>query len=71
MSDRNQVIARLRELQRQHAAALGEGPGDAPGFIQDEQHTRKSYKTVLHDALGNGVLTKEDLAREGLPDHIE
>jgi hypothetical protein len=65
------ALARLRELRAEHAAALGEGPGEAPGFTQDEQVTRKSYKLVAREALDSGALTKADLQAAGLPEKLE
>lgn len=69
--EKEAALARLRELKAQHAAALGEGPGEAPGFIQDEQVTRKSYKLVVREALDSGVLTEAELQVAGLPKILE
>lgn len=71
MDNRTDVINRLRELASEHQAALGEGPGRAPGFIQDEQITRKSYRTVVDSALNDGVLSEDDLHAEGLPKYLD
>jgi hypothetical protein len=67
LNDQKQVVARLHELIAQHAATLGEGPAEAPGYTQDEQITRKSYNLVVKDALSSGVLTEANLQDEGLP----
>jgi hypothetical protein len=69
--EKDLVLARLRELKAEHAAALGEGPGEAPGFTQDEQITRNSYDLVAGDALDSGTLTKADLQAAGLPKRLE
>lgn len=71
MDEKQRVVERLHELKRAHKAALGEGPGEAPGFIQDEQATRKSYKLVAQDALDAGVISRETLAAENLPEQLD
>lgn len=71
MDERTRIIERLRELKSEHEAALGQGPGEAPGFIQDEQSTRKSYKLVAQDAVDNGLLTIPELKAAGLPKTLE
>lgn len=68
---RTEVLHRLRELKAQHEAALGERPQVEESFIQDEQITRKSYRLVAADALADGVLTREDLRADGLPEALE
>lgn len=71
MDERTRIINRLRELKIEHEAALGDGPGEAPGHIQDEQGTRKSYKLVAQEAVDNRILTTADLAAAGLPETLE
>jgi hypothetical protein len=71
MDERTKVIARLKELRQMHAAALGEDDGEAYGFIQDEQSTRKSYALVAEEAMDTGIINKEDLAGEGLEETLE
>lgn len=71
MESKEQVLSRLRELKSEHEASIDEGPGRAPGFIQDEQVTRKSYKLVARDALSDGLITREDLQAAGLPEALE
>ncbi|HWI60753.1 MAG TPA: hypothetical protein VNT75_02815 [Symbiobacteriaceae bacterium] len=61
----------MRELHSEHSAALGEGPGEAPGFTEDEMVTRKSYRLVAEDALDAGILTEGDLQAAGLPKRLE
>lgn len=67
MNNRSEAIRRLHELQSEHAAATGDGPGEAPGFTEDIMVTRRSYRLVAADALDSGVLTEADLEAEGLP----
>jgi len=69
--EKTRILNRLRELRQEHAAALGEGPGAAPGFAEDELLTRKSYRLVKADALDAGVLTEADLHAAGLPPKLE
>jgi len=71
MAEKGEVLRRLQELKSQHAASIDEGPGRAPGFIQDEQHTRKSYRLVAEDALESGTITEADLHARGLPKALE
>lgn len=66
MDERSRVLERLRELKAQHRASTAEGAGEAPGFMQDEQNTRESYHYVAHEAIRAGVLSREELAAEGL-----
>jgi hypothetical protein len=71
MSDRSQYLEQLKELYREHRGTLYGGPGEAPGFIEDEQVTRHSYGMVVEEALSHGVLTKDDLAAEDLPIRLD
>ncbi len=71
MEKRERILSRLQELKRQHEASLGEGPGHAPGFTQDEQATRKSYNLIVAEALGDQTISKADLATHGLPASLE
>ncbi|HYF90735.1 MAG TPA: hypothetical protein VD969_00675 [Symbiobacteriaceae bacterium] len=66
-NEKTRILKRLQELRTEHAASLGEGPGEAPGFIQDEQITRKSYRVVVNDGLDSGAITEADLEALGLP----
>lgn len=66
-NEKAEFLRRLQELKTEHAASIDEGPGEAPGFTQDEQITRKSYRLVVVDALESGVLTEADLQAAGLP----
>jgi hypothetical protein len=69
---KDQVLARLRELKTEHAATLGDAPAAwASGFTEDENITRKSYRLVVVDALESGVLTESDLEHAGLPQTLE
>lgn len=67
MENRQQVLQRLRTLLQEHEAAVGEGPGQAPGFIEDEMVTRNSYELVVREGLDSGAITRADLETEGLP----
>ncbi|HEY3365454.1 MAG TPA: kynureninase [Symbiobacteriaceae bacterium] len=71
MEEKDRVLQRLHELKTEHTAALGEGPGEAPGVIQDEQLTRKSYDFVVRGALHDGLLNRDDLWAEGLSETLE
>jgi len=71
MESKEEVLSRLRELKSEHEASIDEGPGRAPGFIQDEQVTRKSYKLVARDGISSGLITHEDLQAAGLPEALE
>lgn len=70
-NERARVMDRLKELAQMHAAALGEGPGEPYGCIQDEQLTRKSYRLVAREALQEGLISPGDLAAAGLPAQLE
>jgi hypothetical protein len=67
MQRRTKALDRLRELKSQHAASIDEGPGQAPGFTEDEAVLRHSYELVADEALESGVLSDDDLEAEGLP----
>jgi|GEM_PF-3024406 len=71
MTDSQDVIARLRELQAKYRAALGEGPGAAPGFMEDAQVSLRSYDLVAQGGLESGEITKADLQAAGLSAHLE
>lgn len=71
MNDRNGYLSQLRDLKRKHEAAIGEGPGRAPGFAEDEAATRKSYLLTVTDALQSGAVSRTDLERAGLPEALD
>lgn len=71
LSEQLDVVARLRGLKAKYEAALGEGPGEAPGFAEDAQISLRSYDLVVKDALASGELDPQDLQAAGLPEHLE
>lgn len=71
MPEKPDVIDRLRELKSKYEAALGEGPGEAPGFIQDAQVSLRSYDLVAEEALESGAIDQADLQAAGLSEHLE
>lgn len=71
MPEQHDVIARLRELRSKYKAALGEGPGEAPGFIEDAMVTLRSYDLVAEGALETGEITLDDLKAARLSAHLE
>ena len=71
MAEQGDVIARLRELKSKYEAALGEGPGEAPGFIEDAMVSLRSYDLVAEGALETREITLEDLEAAGLSAHLE
>lgn len=71
MPEEQDVIARLRELKSKYEAALGEGAGEAPGFMEDAMVSLRSYDLVAEGAMETREITREDLAAAGLSAHLE
>ncbi len=71
IADSQDVVARLRELKQKYKAALGEGRGKAPGFIEDAQVSLRSYDLVAQGGLESGEITEADLKAAGLSAHLE
>ncbi|MFZ5815944.1 MAG: hypothetical protein ACOY93_11645 [Bacillota bacterium] len=71
MPESQDVIARLRELKSKYEAALGEGAGEPPGFIEDAMVSLRSYDLVAEGALETREVTLKELQEAGLPPHLE
>jgi hypothetical protein len=71
MPDANEVIQELRKLKAEHEAALHPQDPETPGYIQNEQVTRKSYRLVAERALDAGLVTPEQLKEHGLAEALE
>lgn len=71
LGEERDVITRLNKLYADHFAAMGEGPGEPPGFIEDAQIALRSYNLVVEEALDKGEISKGDLEAAGLPETLE
>lgn len=71
MPEQGDVISRLRELKSKYEAALGEGPGEAPGFIEDAMVSLRSYDLVAEGAMETNEVTLAELHAAGLSAHLE